>query len=238
MKLQFSTAKAVVYLFLISFSFFSSQFVHSDIIADYDFEGTNDPTLFSPFSDGGLDLTLSTDSPNGFGPSEGAEVEITGISGSPSFGGATFGIFDLGLDSRFTAGSITASDLDLLIVEFDVEVVGPATGSFRLEASSPVDELANSVELTSSVFGAYQRLRFDLINLNAAQKSNLADSLNVNGTTNFNLVFEFDGSAGFDIGNAIRVDNLLIQTVPEPGSIGLFFSGSILILARRRRKKD
>jgi hypothetical protein len=45
------------------------------------------------------------------------------------------------------------------------------------------------------------------------------------------------GGFGFDAGNTVRADNIVIQVIPEPASLGFALAGGVAFLVRRRTRR-
>lgn len=207
----------------------------ADTIADFDFEAANDPGFIFGYSDSSLlTFDVDTNSANGMGGTEGSEWTILSQNGTPAFGGGGIGYFDLSVDPRFTAGALSVSDLDFLSIDFDAEVLGRDVSTIRLESGG---SFANRVELTPTMSGTFQAYSFDMASLDAAEKANLVAHMNSINSTELQLVFTFESVGGaYEVGNSVRIDNLLVVAVPEPTHL-LFLGAGALALMRRRNRR-
>ncbi len=171
--------------------------------------------------------------------SETGVVTIGTTVASTGFSGGGFQLFDLANDPQFVAGSVTVAQLDLVRISFDHSVttaaginslrLQPSTGSFgeRIELTGGTGPGENSANNTGV---------FNLGNLDGSQKTTFVNSLNSGSATTFSIQFNFNSRGGnFESGDAYSVDNILIQTVPEPSAALLGVLGLGGLFLRRRR---
>ena len=222
---------------------FLSLFANScfaDIITSLTFEG-------SPINDAGNAFVFSDD-PGNFGlevdqnfmlPGSGEEVVQFQRNAftTHTFAGGGLGEFDLAADPSFVAGNITVADLDQLNISFDLEVVGPSPILFRLERPS-FFQTALDLNITPIVGSGFQNVSVDLATLDLSERNALVDELNRSSnpqqaSTQIQLVFQFDPAITEE--NIVRIDNLLITSVPEPSGTWLLAVCGLAYSTRRRR---
>ena len=218
----------------------------ADIITSLTFEGTDDASnafVFSQFNSG-LAVDQNTPGSNG---SEVVQFQRNANSGTPTFAGGGLGLFDLAADPSFVNGSLTVADLDQLNISFDLEVVGPSPTLFRLERPS-FFETALDLNITPIVGSGFQNVSVDLATLDLSERNALVDELNrlvadptdptapPQSSTEIQLVFQFDVAApAITEDNIVRIDNLLITSVPEPSGTWLLAVCGLAYSTRRRR---
>ena len=152
--------------------------------------------------------------------------------GNPGFAGGGLGEFDLAADPSFVNGSLTVADLDQLNISFDLEVVGPSPILFRLERPSQF-QTALDLNITPIVGSGFQNVSVDLATLDLSERNALVDELNGGPSTQIQLVFQFDPAITEE--NIVRIDNLLITSVPEPSGTWLLAVCGLAYSTRRRR---
>ena len=221
----------------------------ADIIASFDFDGGNDVGNAFPFSGGNDGSAVIGVDQNFMGSSrpEVAQFDVTSISGTPTFAGGGLGVFDLAADPSFVAGNITVADIDRLNISFDLEVVGPSPTLFRLERPS-FFQTALDLNITPIVGSGFQNVSVDLATLDLSERNALVDELNrivadptdsnstPQSSTEIQLVFQFDvADPAITEANIVRIDNLLITSVPEPSGTWLLAVCGLAYSTRRRR---
>ena len=222
----------------------------ADIIASFDFDGGNDVGNAFPFSDSMNGSAVIGVDQNFMGSSrpEVAQFDVTSISGTPpTFAGGGLGEFDLSADPSFVAGNITVADIDRLNISFDLEVVGPSPTLFRLERPS-FFETTLDLNITPIVGSGFQNVSVDLATLDLSERNALVDELNrivadptdptapPQSSTEIQLVFQFDvANPAITEANIVRIDNLLITSVPEPSGTWLLAVCGLAYSTRRRR---
>ena len=208
------------------------------IITSLDFEGGNDASNAFGFG-GGNGATVGIgvnqnfmESSNG---TEVAEFEVTSVSGNPTFAGGGLGVFDLSADPSFVSGNLTVADLDRLRISFDVEIEGAVPILFRLERSGGTffnDAL--DLNVTPTANSGFQNVSVDLATLDLQERNDLVNVLNGGTSTDIQLVFQFDVNP-LQTDNIVRIDNLLLTSVPEPSGIWLLGVCGLAYFRRRGR---
>ena len=199
------------------------------------FEGTDDASndfVFSSLGDIGLEVNQNFILP---GPEEVVEFRRNANSGTPTFAGGGLGEFDLSADPSFVAGNITVADIDRLNISFDLEVVGPSPTLFRLERPGIFDTPLD-LNITPIVGSGFQNVSVDLATLDFSERNALVAELNGAESTQIQLVFQFDvDDPAITEANIVRIDNLLITSVPEPSGTWLLAVCGLAYSTRRRR---
>ena len=220
---------------LLSFLGLFANSCFADIITSLTFEGTDDagnPFVFSNPGDFGLEFDQNFMLP---GPEEVVEFRRNANSGTPEFAGGGLGEFDLAADPSFVNGSLTVADLDRLNISFDLEVVGRSPTLFRLERPGIFDTPLD-LNITPIVGSGFQNVSVDLATLDFSERNALVAELNGAESTEIQLVFQFDVAApAITEANIVRIDNLLITSVPEPSGTWLLAVCGLAYSTRRRR---
>ena len=217
---------------LLSFLGLFANSCFADIIASFDFDGGNDVGNAFEFSDGSAVIGVDQNFMGSSRP-EVAQFDVTSISGTPpTFAGGGLGEFDLSADPSFVAGNITVADIDRLNISFDLEVVGPSPTLFRLERSGFFLTTLD-LNITPIVGSGFQNVSVDLATLDLSERNALVDELNGGPSTQIQLVFQFDPAITEE--NIVRIDNLLITSVPEPSGTWLLAVCGLAYSTRRRR---
>ena len=232
---------------LLSFLGLFANSCFADIIASFDFDGGNDVGNAFEFSDGSAVIGVDQNFMGSSRP-EVAQFDVTSISGTlPTFAGGGLGEFDLSADPSFVAGNITVADIDRLNISFDLEVVGPSPTLFRLERPS-FFETTLDLNITPIVGSGFQNVSVDLASLDLSERNALVAALNGDvldpnpantnppgSSTEIQLVFQFDVDPAITEANIVRIDNLLITSVPEPSGTWLLAVCGLAYSTRRRR---
>ena len=223
----------------------------ADIITSLTFEGMDDANAFVFSGDpGNFGLGVNQ---NFILPGSGEEVvqfQRNANSGNPGFAGGGLGVFDLAADPSFVNGSLTVADLDQLNISFDLEVVGRSPTLFRLERSGFFLTTLD-LNITPIVGSGFQNVSVDLATLDLSERNALVDALNglvpnpdpnnnnpppPSPSTQIQLVFQFDvADPAITEANIVRIDNLLITSVPEPSGTWLLAVCGLAYSTRRRR---
>jgi hypothetical protein len=195
--------------------------------------GSNAPTIVAPsvvssasdFVDGGgLVETFNTSSVTGTvlptiqhtGNSTGSAL----LSESAAHAATDYYTFSITPASALTIGGIS----------FDISTSYAAQASnfpqvyVRSDAGGDNFQTPLGGAIYSGLNSANQTLFIDLRNVAALQ--------NITGTTTFHLI-QADGATG--TGAFIRLDNVTLDTVPEPSALAILALGGISTLARRRK---
>ena len=232
---------------LLSFLGLFANSCFADIITSLTFEGTDDASNAFVFSNSG-DFGLEFDQ-NFMLPGSGEEVVQFQRNAftTHDFAGGGLGEFDLSADPSFVAGNITVADIDRLNISFDLEVVGRSPTLFRLERPS-FFQTALDLNITPIVGSGFQNVSVDLATLDLSERNALVDELNrivadptdpdstPQSSTEIQLVFQFDVAApAITEDNIVRIDNLLITSVPEPSGTWLLAVCGLAYSTRRRR---
>ncbi len=209
----------------------------ADIITSLDFEGANDAGNAFGFGGGnGATVDIGVNQ-NAMGSSNGtdvAEFVVNSVSGNPFFAGGGLGVFDLSVDPSFVEGSLTVADLDRLSISFDVEVEGAVPILFRLERSGFFAD-ALDLNVTPTADSGFQNVSVDLATLELSERNDLVNALNRDtSSTEIQLVFQFAVNP-LQPGNIVRIDNLLITSVPEPSGVWLLGVCGLAYFRRRGR---
>ena len=209
----------------------------ADIITSLTFEGSpiNDAVNAFVFSDSGAS-GLAVDQ-NFILPGSGEEVVQFQRNAFTTHGFAVGGLgeFDLAEDPSFVNGSLTVADLDRLNISFDLEVVGRSPTLFRLERPGIFDTPLD-LNITPIVGSGFQNVSVDLATLDFSERNALVAELNGAASTQIQLVFQFDVAApAITENNIVRIDNLLITSVPEPSGTWLLAVCGLAYSTRRRR---
>ena len=219
---------------LLSFLGLFANSCFADIIASFDFDGGNDVGNAFEFSDGSAVIGVDQNFMGSSRP-EVAQFDVTSISGTPTFAGGGLGEFDLSADPSFVAGNITVADIDRLNISFDLEVVGPSPTLFRLERPGIFDTPLD-LNITPIVGSGFQNVSVDLATLDFSERNALVAELNGAESTQIQLVFQFDvDDPAITEANIVRIDNLLITSVPEPSGTWLLAVCGLAYSTRRRR---
>ena len=223
---------------LLSFLGLFANSCFADIITSLTFEGMDSPDndasnafVFSNSGDSGLAVDQ-----NFILPGSGEEVVQfqRNTSTTHSFAGGGLGVFNLAADPSFVNGSLTVADLDQLNISFDLEVVGPSPTLFRLERPG-FFETALDLNITPIVGSGFQNVSVDLATLDLSERNALVDELNGPASTEIQLVFQFDVAQDLTEDNIVRIDNLLVTSVPEPSGTWLLAVCGLAYSTRRRR---
>ena len=219
---------------LLSFLGLFANSCFADIIASFDFDGGNDVGNAFPFSDGSAVIGVDQNFMGSSRP-EVAQFDVTSISDNPAFAGGGLGVFDLSADPSFVAGNITVADIDRLNISFDLEVVRPSPTLFRLERPGIFDTPLD-LNITPIVGSGFQNVSVDLATLDFSERNALVAELNGAESTQIQLVFQFDvAGPAITEANIVRIDNLLITSVPEPSGTWLLAVCGLAYSTRRRR---
>ena len=233
---------------LLSFLGLFANSCFADIITSLTFEGSpiNDAVNAFVFSDSGAS-GLAVDQ-NFILPGSGEEVVQFQRNAFTTHGFAVGGLgeFDLAEDPSFVNGSLTVADLDRLNISFDLEVVGRSPTLFRLERPS-FFQTALDLNITPIVGSGFQNVSVDLATLDLSERNALVDELNrivadptdptapPQSSTEIQLVFQFDVDPAITEENIVRIDNLLVTSVPEPSGTWLLAVCGLAYSTRRRR---
>ena len=233
---------------LLSFLGLFANSCFADIITSLTFEGTDDASNAFVFSGDPGNFGLEVDQ-NFMLPGSGEEVVQFQRNAftTHTFAGGGLGEFDLAADPSFVAGNITVADLDRLNISFDLEVVGRSPTLFRLERPS-FFQTALDLNITPIVGSGFQNVSVDLATLDLSERNALVDELNrivadptdptapPQSSTEIQLVFQFDvANPAITEANIVRIDNLLITSVPEPSGTWLLAVCGLAYSTRRRR---
>lgn len=168
----------------------------------------------------------------GSGPTVTAGVDTNGVGGSQ----ALFVNSDNSAATSFTYGqyttygSVGAPGLGTLptqvAVDLDIFMSGSETSNTPLAVL--LQNGANDISFTPTLAnGAFTHVHFTL--------DQATNGLLYDPTVNSNLRVQLGaGGFGFDSGNIVRLDNIVVATVPEPASLGVLGLGALVGLRRRR----
>jgi hypothetical protein len=163
-------------------------------------------------------------------------VDTNGVGGSQ----ALFGTWDQSNASGFTFNQYTVYGLgapgvplNQIQVAMDLFIAGAeGTTNIAVSLQQGSDATFGERKFTPTLTnGAFTHVEFTLdqaavggIDFNPALGFNLQVNHGVNGF-------------GFDAGNTVRIDNVLVQTVPEPATLTLMALGACLVAQLGRRRK-
>ena len=230
---------------LLSFLGLFANSCFADIITSLTFQGMDDASNAFVFLDTNSNLTVDQNTIGSNG-SEVVEFRRNANGGNPGFAGGGLGVFDLAADPSFVNGSLTVADLDQLNISFDLEVVGRSPTLFRLERSGFFLTTLD-LNITPIVGSGFQNVSVDLATLDLSERNALVDELNrlvadptdptapPQSSTEIQLVFQFDVDPAITEANIVRIDNLLITSVPEPSGTWLLAVCGLAYSTRRRR---
>ena len=213
-------------------------------IVNTGFEAGDDNAGIFPFSfsqNGSPATTSSFDRVgNGGGLAAGGSIG----AGSADFGGFGVGGISL-LPTGATAMNVTAEQLSTIQVSFDIAVFGGTTignPSFQRPGGGFTNRLP--IDLPALTDGAFVNTGvINFADFGTAALEAFANDLNtrsqggmVTGADQFQIQLDFprDGSGDF-VASEIRLDNLVVETVPEPSSALLLGLSGLALAARRRR---
>jgi len=213
-------------------------------ITDIDFD-VNDPEFGFGFSGNmSADVPITYSAAGVGATGEGGVFSID--AGGPytsnfAGGGLAASMIDLAA-AGFTAGAITVSDLDMLLISFDMSHSAGGVNNLRFQPTgggfSERINIVDDVTLAANAGTGFVNYNIAMASLAGAQKQTLVDTLNAGNETTIGLQFSFIGSSNeFAGGEFIAFDNISVTTaaIPEPGSLSLLSLLSVFGLARRKR---